>query len=321
MQNKNLQNPNSSCYGPPHLFNTSLISIHSEDRDILKWPSENCFEVELPYVIKNVDSVELFDINLPTNYNNISKYLQNNSLWFTVPKYFTEPVEIEIPSGNYSINNLTNVIQIALNQKVSNILSLQSGTDVSYNNFTVIFNAIQSIVTFLNSSDVFEFYCGKQTDYDTCKFNMWDMIIFWGLPYNLGFYRETYISTYDLITNSYTITSPDTYKVYFDNTIYMELDKFNYIDEIDPFTLTKNRVKNYNDSNGKVNSSFAKLILSNVTNVFVPVNKFKRVLTHVEEKVSKIRVFFRNHNGVPVDFSNQPLNFSLLFSYRYNCSY
>ena len=68
--------PNNFCYTPP-TFSTRIVTIHTEDRDILKYPFENLFEVELPSVIKNTMSLELFDITLPTFYYNISEYLQN----------------------------------------------------------------------------------------------------------------------------------------------------------------------------------------------------------------------------------------------------
>ncbi len=71
----------SSCYNNS-AFNTQIVSIHTEDRDILKWPLENNFEIELPLVIKNVLAVELYDITLPKKYYNISNKLQNTSLWF-----------------------------------------------------------------------------------------------------------------------------------------------------------------------------------------------------------------------------------------------
>ena len=95
--------PNNACYTPPS-FSTRMVTFHTEDRDILKYPYENLFEVSLPSVIKNTMSIELFDITLPTFYYNISKYLQNTKLWFSIPFYFTYPIEITLPSGYYTYN-------------------------------------------------------------------------------------------------------------------------------------------------------------------------------------------------------------------------
>ena len=100
----------------------------------------------------------------------------------------------------------------------------------------------------------------------------------------------------------------------------MEIDRYNYINEINPFSLSTNSYYN-NDYNGTVNSAFAKLILSNVTNTYVPVDKFKRILPHIEEKVAKLKVRFRYHNGNLVDFLHQPFNFSIKMVCRFICKY
>jgi hypothetical protein len=75
-----------------------------------------------------------------------------------------------------------------------------------------------------------------------------------------------------------------------------------------------------NDFNGNVNNSFAKLTLSNVSKCYVPVEKFKRVLPHVVEKIGRLKFRFRYHNGILVDFMHQQFNFSLKFECRFNCS-
>ena len=68
----------NSCYKPyDNIF--QLVSIHSEDRDILKYSNPNNFEVELPQVFRNVLSLELYDIQLPKYYYNISENLQNTA--------------------------------------------------------------------------------------------------------------------------------------------------------------------------------------------------------------------------------------------------
>ena len=52
---------------PNYYLQSKIVSIHSEDRDLRAWRHANHFEVELPYVIKNVQSVRLVDSYLPVN--------------------------------------------------------------------------------------------------------------------------------------------------------------------------------------------------------------------------------------------------------------
>ena len=56
------------------------VSIHSDDRDISKWPNANEFEIELPQPLKQVQYMKLTDINLPNDLCNISSKYQNNKI-------------------------------------------------------------------------------------------------------------------------------------------------------------------------------------------------------------------------------------------------
>ena len=57
-----------------------IITIHSEDRDINKWPNSNEFEVILPDSYKNIKEVNLLNFTNTNNFYNISKSLNNNIL-------------------------------------------------------------------------------------------------------------------------------------------------------------------------------------------------------------------------------------------------
>ena len=76
-----------------YFLERKLLSIHSEDRDINKWPNSNNFAVNLPETIKNIDSMRLVECHLPINYYTFSNYNQNTKLSFTI-----EPKD---PSDNY----------------------------------------------------------------------------------------------------------------------------------------------------------------------------------------------------------------------------
>jgi hypothetical protein len=138
----------SSCYNNS-VFNSQIISIHTEDRDILKWPLENNFELELPLVVKNVLAIELYDITIPKNYYNISNKLQNTSLWFSIPQYFEEPIELILVSGFYTNQTLVESLKYNLNKVTSNKLyelQVYACNSSLYNGFDISFNEIKDVI-------------------------------------------------------------------------------------------------------------------------------------------------------------------------------
>lgn len=313
---------NNRCY-KPYDYIIQIVSIHTEDRDILKYPYQNSFEVELPQVFRNVLSLELYDIKLPTYYYNISEYLQNTKLWFSITNFFTDPIELNMLSGYYNnatfVEELENALNNATTAKLYSI-GAYSMPDMSYSNFEVKLNSYTNKLEIYNNQDEFKFWFQKKSKYDDCVRDNWDFKTNWGLPYNMGFYKFLYTSLYDPSNNIFFLIAPDIISIGINETIYMEIDKFNYINEIFPYGINTSGTYN-NDYNGIVNSAFAKLILSNVTNTYVPVEKFIRVLPHVEGKIGKLKFRFRYHNGNLVDFLNQNFNFSIKFVIKFDCKY
>ena len=55
-----------------------LITVHSYDRDIKKWPNANNFEIRLPNPVSNIHSMRLATISLPNNQYVFSNEYQNN---------------------------------------------------------------------------------------------------------------------------------------------------------------------------------------------------------------------------------------------------
>ena len=315
--------PNNACYTPPS-FSTRMVTFHTEDRDILKYPYENLFEVNLPSVIKNTMSIELFDITLPTFYYNISEYLQNTKLWFSIPFYFTYPIEITLPSGYYTYSNLCTELAKQLND-ITTLELFSLGVYVSpstqYTFFSVTYSDIEIKFTFHNTQDAFILWFDKKSVYNNCNFDSWKMLNNWGLGYNLGFYKNVYEAALNPSSpslNIYIVTSTKIAEIDIYNTIYMEIDTFNWIDEINPYSVSTTDFYN-NDFNGNVNNAFAKLILSSTSRCYVPVKKFKRILPHVVEKIGRLKFKFRYHNGILVDFKHQPFNFALKFECRFLC--
>ncbi len=321
--------PSSSLLGyyTPQTFSTRMVTIHTDDRDVLKYPFENAFEVMLPAVIKHVISVELFDISLPTMYYNISTHLQNTKLRLSVPLYFTAPIEVEVSSGRYTPEQLCAELTLRLNKAITAKLyavGAFSSPSTQYTKFSVTYNVITQMVSFLNTEDEFVLRFDIPSEYaqdpGMPRFESWKLLKHWGLGYNLGFNKMLYEVT-RANSNSITsmgITSSRMADIKVPTTIYMDIDPFNWIDEVSPFSIAT--TDSYNgDFGGRVNNSFAKLVLSNGSNAnwYVPVKKFKRVLPQTVEKVGRLKIKFRYHTGMLVDFQQQGFDFSLKFECRF----
>jgi hypothetical protein len=72
--------PNSQEY----IYYKKFISIHSEDRDMLKYPNSNQFEIDMPEDILNVVSLRLSDWTFPANYNTFSLLASNITMTFRI---------------------------------------------------------------------------------------------------------------------------------------------------------------------------------------------------------------------------------------------
>ncbi len=91
------------------LYCKKYVSIHSEDRDIVKFPDSAEFEIELPEDICNVATVQLYDWTFPANYNTFSPQHSNVTMTFSIPTPYN-PTDI---SGG-SVDELSANIYYAL---------------------------------------------------------------------------------------------------------------------------------------------------------------------------------------------------------------
>ena len=92
-----------------YVLDRKLVTIHSDDRDIKKWPFSNHFEVELPQVMENVESMRLVECNLPINDESFKNDYQNTKLSFTL-----EPKDTSKPYYNILNNNIGLEISVAI---------------------------------------------------------------------------------------------------------------------------------------------------------------------------------------------------------------
>ena len=196
-----------------------------------------------------------------------------------------------------------------------------------------------------------------------CTVDLWCQKTNWGLPYYLGYEKKKYTSQktpynpwFDISDNSlggpfgfgheildpsnnntggYWLTSlsdnrvidissnPYTLNIKGENWIYMEMEKYNSIDEIKPNSTNTNAAFN-NDYNGKVNSAFAKIqvgeknfglnVFSSSRNLMSNVSFFTPPLY----RINRLKFKFRYHDGRLVDFKGLPISFVIEFNLLYD---
>ena len=81
--------PNSNNY----LYEQRYVSIHSNDRDVVKYPRSAEFEIELPQDYTNIVSARLHSWSIPSNYNvfsiqNFNIFAISGYLYFIFNKSF-----------------------------------------------------------------------------------------------------------------------------------------------------------------------------------------------------------------------------------------
>lgn len=86
-----------------YMYYKKYVSIHSEDRNVLKFPNSSEFEIELPEDILNVSSLRLTDWTFPSNYNTFSVINGNTGMSFKIDYPF-----------NPNINGITNILIVKI---------------------------------------------------------------------------------------------------------------------------------------------------------------------------------------------------------------
>jgi hypothetical protein len=126
----------------------------------------------------------------------------------------------------------------------------------------------------------------------------------------------------------YVLIPPNPPSLNGDSAMYMEIDKYNYEDEMKPYSENTNSGRN-NDYNGIMNAAFAKIpILTKPTKIVSmleyqygnePEDTAQGMSSFFPplDKLSKLKFKFRYHDGTLVNFGGQ--NFSMtiaLYCYR-----
>jgi hypothetical protein len=274
------------------VLDRKVLFIDSNDRDIERWPSASEFEINCPQNYTNVESLRLSSIMLPNFFYNISEQLRTNKM---IVNYDNSSTIITLDDGYYNYTQLAT--------------ALQSKLQVQQPNFSVNYNSVNRKFTFIDSSNQFAFRFDLPNSYNCAKDNyktdVYAQHSNWGLGYILGFDKKIYTSSSD------TIVSPNPSDLEDNKYIYIELEKYNKCDEIKPFLYY-----NYNNANsGIVNSAFAKIPIYPFQDNKGLVNDgyFENISYYQPpiDKIAKLKLKFRYHNGMLVDFHNFNVSLSL----------
>jgi hypothetical protein len=212
-----------------YLLNKRVVSIHSEDRDMIKYPSSASFEIELPQDYTNVEGIKLLSWAFPSNYNVFSSIRNNIDLAFKITSAynpgehsFYSPIQsaifaglyanagnnyvITVETGFYNPTQMAMEMQNKMNESVNKYLlgfitanypALQSAYN-TYEKFVVVYNSVNQKLWFGNTTDAFTMINTEASVYesqkrynDVCASRSFiPQYANWGLPSYLGFTRD-----------------------------------------------------------------------------------------------------------------------------------
>ena len=272
------------------------LSIHSEDRDLVKYPNASKFAFELPVEYKNVYALRLSDISLPSLYT--FSEARNNltfSADFTTNTSLNK--EVTISPGNYTYNLMLIELTYYLNNPTLQPNSVEIQFDTVRNTFVFISTRADFRLNFID--EPIANYLGFQQTYYTAKQG----------GTGLDNYNNFHI-TDGSNTSKYYIEAPCPYSFQGDPFIYMELDLFNSIDELTPYTQQ-------NKSTAKHNLAFAKIPTrlfaigetSYISKELYLSNSFYS--DPPLERVQKFQCKFRYHDGTLIDFGTSKFSFTI----------
>jgi hypothetical protein len=188
--------PNSNQYN----FESKYLSVHSEDRDIIKYPKSSEFEITLPQDYLNVTSVRLYSWSFPANYNVFSIPNNNVILQFkfvnlhnpgehnvhdilaegifaALNSYIGTEYTIEIETGFYNTLQMPIELTNKLNEAVTNQIKAFFDDPANsafieakllfnnYNRFKVVYNSVSQNLWFGNTADQFVLVNGSNNYY------------------------------------------------------------------------------------------------------------------------------------------------------------
>jgi hypothetical protein len=145
--------PNANEY----LLEERVVSIHSEDRDAVKWPNPAFFEIELPNEFMNVNSVKLGNYTIPVNFNAFSVSRGNVSFTFRItapynPALYLKPLPAPKPANYLLMEAIYNFLQSTITNEY--IVTITEGFYLPSQLATELTNRMNSLLTKLITNNL-----------------------------------------------------------------------------------------------------------------------------------------------------------------------
>lgn len=323
------------------IYEIKNISVHSEDRNIRYWNNSNNFSIDLPEPVKNVKALQLKDIELPILYS-FSKSYDNCS--FDISCNFHEigsKKTITITEGNYTGEQMAFELQNQLNYIFRGNNSVYDSNDVS-NQFHVIYHEVMDKCIIIHPTQRFELFKTDET-------NDYDLLYYLGFEYSSSRDKTNGISSIDYelslnnldnihfmyssikpinhhinehplqyldsepnmsVDNSLNVIIPHTkQRIYGEKMIYIDVDGFNSINELEP---NKSKSFKVNSAISYVKNKYKSDIISHDNESIISDNQ--TIFKVIKDRIQKLTFKFRFHNGKLVDFQNSPFSFMLSFT-------
>ena len=304
-----------------YYLNQRNIVLNSNDRNERIWPNANHFEIALPNPYKNVQSVKIANIILPRfSENTFSNSNQNIKMIVSVNANSTNYTKtVEIDEGDYTNENLKNLLKSRLNLTFSDVPSFPLPL------FDVLYNEVTKKLTF-SCNKQFAFDFSKKPEYlstdcnKASKIEIFNKLNNWGLGSFLGFDKK--IITSKTITESISVDYHDPpttfssagshvitadYELRTDNTeneiYYIEIEQLNQFDEVTPDKIMDIMFNN-NEVDQHTTSFFSEVIQlkgKGPANSGSGIAHFNPPLDYL----SKLKIKFRHHDYSLVDLKNR----------------
>ena len=281
------------------------VNISSSDRDEVAWPLSSYFEIALPDSLKDVTYLTLYDFNFYCHVFNFTKFYQNTKFSFSV-------VSADSNNNNTSYDDLSIEDGYYTEDQLLQAICYEMNTATGGNGFKYYINPTTKRVSIYNDTSGFSSFTlkfSKRESYENNKWqmrNIYDLDTSWGMGYFLGFNKEDAVADSDIeyidesddsTKTALGVTAPRIMNIILNHNVFLEIDGFNHV-------LQTRR------ETGVVNSYFSRIpLLNGFAN---EVGGFERANISME-KVSKLKLRLRFHNGILLDLQNQNFDLTLLF--------
>jgi hypothetical protein len=209
--------PNSQQY----MLQYKFITINSEDRDVSKYANSSEFEIDLPQDYVNVQTVKLNSWSFPYKYDVFSEYTNNTFFTFSLRPFYVvgttvrqgpnTTFSINIESGSYTPLQMATELTNKMNTAVNAFVKTLHPSSNEYTDFVVTYHEVNAKMWFGNRNSEFvllndsEIYTTNEnnSNADCYRRSSYKRYVNWGLPYFLGFNRESVVS--DIVTDDVKI--------------------------------------------------------------------------------------------------------------------